>query len=107
MNEHAKFWFWIAALAVFCLFLGAVLASAALPAVAAAEETPGRRAVGPMQTCSRPSSCETDAAKRARAARELRLRGEELNRLYRPHATLDRHYRPHACGRVEPHGGGL
>jgi hypothetical protein len=29
MSDQAKFWFWIVALAVTCLFLGAVLASAA------------------------------------------------------------------------------
>jgi hypothetical protein len=29
MSDRARFWFWIAALAVMCLILGAVLASAA------------------------------------------------------------------------------
>jgi hypothetical protein len=41
-------------------------------------------AVHQTQTCSRPSTCETDAARRARAAAALRRRAEELDRLYRP-----------------------
>jgi hypothetical protein len=29
MSDHARFWFWIVVLALACVFLGAVLASAA------------------------------------------------------------------------------
>jgi hypothetical protein len=47
----------------------AAAALLALPTIAGAEETRSRPAVAahPTQTCSRPSTCETDAAKRAEA----------------------------------------
>jgi hypothetical protein len=87
----------------------AAAALLALPAVAAAEETPRRPAgpVHPTQTCSRPSTCETDAAARVQAVRTLGLRGD-LDRLYRPYEALDRHYRPTGVAAVAtPAGGGF
>jgi hypothetical protein len=73
MSDHAKFSIWIVAPAMTCLVLGAVLASAALPAVA--EKTSNRRAlaVAPTQTCSRPSTCATDTATPDGLGRPARL----------------------------------
>jgi hypothetical protein len=82
----------------------AAAALLALPAAAGAEETPRRPAVGPAQTCSRPSTCETDAARRAHARTALRLRGEELNRLYHVYEALDR---PAPAAAPDRAGGGF
>jgi hypothetical protein len=58
----------------------AVVALLALPAVAGAAETPGRpvAAVQSTQTCSRPSTCETDAAARAQALTPRRVGGRGI-----------------------------
>ena len=60
----------------------AVAALLALPAVAGAAETPGRpvAAIHSTQTCSRPSTCETDAASRAQALTARRVGSEGLDR---------------------------
>jgi hypothetical protein len=60
-----------------------------LPAVAGAEDTPGRSvaAVEATQSCSRPSTCETDAVRRARVLMALRVGGEALDRDHRPTAV--------------------
>jgi hypothetical protein len=64
-------------------------------------------AVHQTQTCSRPSTCETDAARRARGAGALRRRAEELNRIYRPYDGLDRQYRPKPVAAPSPSGEGF
>jgi hypothetical protein len=68
---------------------------------------PGAAAAQPTQTCSTPSTCETDAEERARGLTALRKRGQDLERLYRPYEALDRHYRPTRVEPANPAGDGF
>jgi hypothetical protein len=88
MSALASFRSWIVVLAMTCLLLGFVLASVALPLGEPAKGTVGDPL--PPQTCSRPSTCETDAAERARAVGPLRARGKERNRRRTPVAVSNR-----------------